>query len=47
MSWWKEEKIANKKNITIRSFNVRLFLILLAMGMVYLGLMIAARLLQR
>ena len=41
MSWWKEERISNKKYITLHSFNVRVFLILLAIGMIYLAVKLA------
>jgi hypothetical protein len=38
MSWWKEDKAGNKKFITIYSFNFRIFLIALLIGII--GLLI-------
>jgi hypothetical protein len=43
MSWWREERIGNKKNIVLGSFNIWVFLALLAIGIVGIGLALAAR----
>ncbi|MBP1624132.1 MAG: hypothetical protein H6Q07_2152 [Acidobacteria bacterium] len=47
MSWWKLEDDGNKKTVVTTFFSIRVFLILLAMGVLYLALMVAARLLEQ
>jgi hypothetical protein len=40
MSWWSEERVGNKRYIILSSFNVRVFFILLAFGILVLGVML-------
>ena len=47
MSWWKLEENRNKRIVVTTSFSMRVFVILLVIGILCLALMVAARLLEQ